>query len=731
MDPSSDPTQVGSDWQALVSARADAFHAALARGGAAADWGPFLDGLTGPARGAVLAELVVIDLSHRWKRGDRTLLESYLARYPELGPTDRVPLVLIREEIRCRTQVGDRADPEEYRTRFPVQFPQLQELLGTGGGDTKTVVRADLSRPVSAPVPTPAIDPDRTEAVVSVAQQYDLVRQLGRGTFGEVWLARKHPSGIEKAVKVLHQPADQDTAKRELRSLELIKNLRHPYLLATEDFWVGGNKLYIVTELADGSLRGRLKECQAAGLGGVPLDELLVYVRESAEGLDYLHTSQITHRDVKPDNILVVNRHAKVADFGLVRRQEQAVEAVSFAGTPAFMAPEIWLGEGGPASDQYALAVTYVELRQGKTPFAFGTDGVMMAHVEGRFTFDDTVPEAERLVLRKAMARNPGDRYPSCTAFSVALADALNRAVVRYDPEYRDTRPPPAPPPPAPPRRPRWFVPAAATLGVVLAAGVWFGFFAGKGGGPRAGENAVPAGAEPEAGAALVTLVDGRQAPEWVVLTRGSEAARFRLVAPTGGPGTPAPFYIAAAKVWNQFHQEGCRVAQLTDPVREQPGGPTAPAVNLTANQAAAFAAALGGRLPTPDEWDHAAGFHERQGLAGPLRAGGTARVGIAVPGPATGPDAEKTANALGLLDLAGNGREWTAAVLPGRGQPPKVVDGATFPDRARVILRGRSYTYRTPLTFADMEFERDEPQTQFANVAGPFTGFRVVLPVP
>ncbi|MBN9517869.1 protein kinase [bacterium] len=588
---------------------------------------------------------------------------------------------------------------------------------------------ADETRSAGGSHPAPPPDPDQTEAVVSVAHQYELVRQLGRGTFGEVWLARKNPSGIEKAVKVLHQPADQDSAKRELRSLELIKNLRHPYLLATEDFWVGSNKLYVVTELADNSLRGRLKESQAAGLPGLPLAELLVYLRESAEGLDFLHTSQITHRDVKPDNILVVNRHAKVADFGLVRRQEQAVESVSFAGTPAFMAPEIWLGEGGPASDQYALAVTYVELRQGKTPFAFATDGVMAAHIEGKFTFDEAVGEAERVVLRKAMARSPADRYPTCTAFAEALVASIGAPAPHPAPEFTSTRVPKAPPVRP---RPRWLVPAvAAALLVAAGVGVYAAFFAGKGGGSRAGENAVPIGAVAEPGAALVTLVDSRQAPEWVTLTRGTETMRFRLVAPTGGAGTPAPFYVAASKVWNQFHQEGGREAGLPDPVREQPGGPHAPAVNLTANQAAAFAAAVGGRLPSPDEWDHAAGFHDRGGLAGPLRAGGSARVGLKEPAPATGPDAEKTANALGLLDMAGNGREWTAAILPGRGQPPKAIDGAMFPPQSRAVLRGRAYHLRTPLTFTDMEFERGEPQTQLADVPSPFTGFRVVLPVP
>ncbi len=153
--------------------------------------------------------------------------------------------------------------------------------------------------------------------------------------------SRKKPSGIEKAIKILLQAADRDAAQREFKSLELIKNLRHPYLLATEDFWIANNRLHVVMELADGTLRGRLKQHQADGLLGIPLEELFRYVSEAAEGLDYLHEQHITHRDVKPDNILLLHGHAKVADFGLARRQEQQTEAMSLAGTPAYMAPEV------------------------------------------------------------------------------------------------------------------------------------------------------------------------------------------------------------------------------------------------------------------------------------------------------------------------------------------------------------------------------------------------------
>src|SRR5262249_9862727 len=221
-----------------LSARADQFFAALTRG-QADDWSPYLSGLSGEFRLAVLIELVLIDLGYRWGKGERPTIEQYVARFPELGPAHKVPAKLIVEEYRCRLRAGMPADIDNYRSRFPVQFSAIEPELQASGAHTLL--------PASGPASSgPALGSSgRSEGLQSVADQYEFVRELGHGMFGEVWLARKKTSGIEKAIKILLQPADRDVAKRELRSLELIKNLRHHYLLATEDFWVASNRLHI------------------------------------------------------------------------------------------------------------------------------------------------------------------------------------------------------------------------------------------------------------------------------------------------------------------------------------------------------------------------------------------------------------------------------------------------------------------------------------------------------
>ncbi|HEY2909285.1 MAG TPA: SUMF1/EgtB/PvdO family nonheme iron enzyme, partial [Gemmataceae bacterium] len=278
---------------------------------------------------------------------------------------------------------------------------------------------------------------------------------------------------------------------------------------------------------------------------------------------------------------------------------------------------------------------------------------------------------------------------------------------------------------PLPATKPRRSKKLIAGITAALIVAVSVGTFAVKGCGNRDGSllpdggsyasngAGLPDGSSAEEGSPIIALADGRRLPQWVTAARNGATIRFRLIA----PGVIPPFYISQSKVWNKLYGS--------------PGDPESPAVRMTANEASAFAASLGGRLPTPAEWDHAAGLFDRQGLDRPLKTGGMARIKLAEPGPTHGPGTELVENQFDLIDMAGNGREWTAAVLPGQGQTPRIVDGASFGAKDLVILRGRNFTLSSPLTYAILESEAKDPQTQFAGVASPYTGFRVVLPLP
>jgi serine/threonine protein kinase len=342
-----------------------------------------------------------------------------------------LPPRLIYEEYLVRQHLGDKPQVAMYKERFPEQFTELERLVQQQPlPPTQTPPPAPHAETPSLALPQSHFvidDPDPHTGLMPTGDGYRRVKRIGSGGFGEVWRAEA-PGGVEVAIKIIFRPLDHQEAQRELQALELIKRLRHPFLLQTQAFWSLEDRLLIVMELADGSLRDRLKECREAGQTGIPADELLTYFREAAEALDYLHGEGVLHRDIKPANILLLKRHAKVADFGLARvlPKDQRSVANSSSGTPQYMAPEVWRGKKlSSRSDQYSLAVAYAELRRGR-PLTSSDDiyEVMLAHVQGNPDLDPLAP-AEQEVIRRALAKDPAQRYGNCQEFVQALDRAL------------------------------------------------------------------------------------------------------------------------------------------------------------------------------------------------------------------------------------------------------------------------------------------------------------------
>jgi serine/threonine protein kinase len=260
---------------------------------------------------------------------------------------------------------------------------------------------------------------------------YRLIGPLGKGGFGEVWKCEA-PGGLFKAIKFVHggdHLTDPTSAgvQQELQALQLIKSIRHPFLLSTERIEVVDGEALIVMELADRSLHDLLTEYRTAGKEGIPRAELLGYMREAAEALDLLNQEYgLQHLDIKPRNLFLIGRHVKVADFGLVTRLSDLQSQASWlqrseSVTPLYAAPEAFLGRFTLFSDQYSLAVTYQELRTGCLPFT-GRNYRQLAlrHVQEPPDLT-TLPEAERPILARALAKEPRQRYPSCCEFVQAL----------------------------------------------------------------------------------------------------------------------------------------------------------------------------------------------------------------------------------------------------------------------------------------------------------------------
>jgi serine/threonine protein kinase len=274
-----------------------------------------------------------------------------------------------------------------------------------------------------------------------VVGAYRLIRSIGKGSFAEVWRA-EGPGGTDVAVKIISHSLNQEEAQRERDALEHVKRLRHTYLVQTQACYAVNGRLYVVMDLADCTLNDRVKECREQGLPGLPLDELLRYMREAAEALDYLHSEGVHHRDIKPANLLLLKGHVKVADFGLAKpllTQASIIDA-TLAGTAPYMAPEVWQNKFSKHSDQWSLAVTYAELRlqrrlfKGSNPYSLGCE------ICRGLPDLSSLPVAEQQVLNKALAMNPSQRYKTCVQFALALEEA-------HRPK----------PPPGPPPRPGWY----------------------------------------------------------------------------------------------------------------------------------------------------------------------------------------------------------------------------------------------------------------------------------
>src|SRR5713226_7263985 len=249
---------------------------------------------------------------------------------------------------------------------------------------------------------------------------YRLIDRLGAGGFGEVWKCEA-PGGIFKAVKFVYGSLnglgnDSAHAEKELRAFQLIKSIRHPFLLSMDRVQIVAGELVIITELADQNLHEMWEHYLRRGVYGIPREELLGYLLEVAEVLDLLNQKfDLQHLDVKPRNLFLVSNHVKVADFGLVN----SMSAGATDGLHA--APELFHGKLSRHCDQFSLGIVFQELLTGVLPFS----GKNMRQLLLQHTQDDPdlqpLPSYDRAIVARALSKNPEDRFPTCLDFVRAL----------------------------------------------------------------------------------------------------------------------------------------------------------------------------------------------------------------------------------------------------------------------------------------------------------------------
>jgi eukaryotic-like serine/threonine-protein kinase len=259
---------------------------------------------------------------------------------------------------------------------------------------------------------------------------YELIAPIGSGGFGEVWKCTA-PGGLHKAIKFVFgnlDSLDGDAAKaeQELKALGRMKEVRHPFVVSIERIDNIHGELLILMELAEKSLHDCFVERNQAGEAGIPREVLLGYLADAAEGLDFLiEKHNLQHLDVKPKNLFLVGDRVKVADFGLVKHLERHSSSGLMAGvTPVYAAPETFANKISKHSDQYSLAIVYVDLLTGAKPFnGKNIRQLALQHMSEKPDLK-LLPVADRPIVERALAKNPDERYASCCEFVNALIGA-------------------------------------------------------------------------------------------------------------------------------------------------------------------------------------------------------------------------------------------------------------------------------------------------------------------
>lgn len=265
---------------------------------------------------------------------------------------------------------------------------------------------------------------------VALAGRYTIERELGSGGMATVYLAQDVKHRREVALKVLRPEVTAALgADRFRHEIEIVAGLNHPHILALHDSGEAADLLYYVMPYIKGeTLRHKLKrETQLS------IEETFRITRQVASALDYAHGHGVVHRDVKPENILLYEGEAMVADFGIALVSAASGERLTatgvFVGTPEYMSPEQAAGERAldARSDVYSLGCLVYEMLVGEPPY---TGPTAQAVIAKRWT--EPVPRARRLrtavsvgaeqALLRALAPIPTDRFLSAGAFADALA---------------------------------------------------------------------------------------------------------------------------------------------------------------------------------------------------------------------------------------------------------------------------------------------------------------------
>ncbi|WP_182865310.1 family 16 glycoside hydrolase [Rhodopirellula sp. JC639] len=402
---------------------------------------------TSPYREIAISELVKIDLHRSWSVGRTPLLEDYVRQISTLGTTETVSAELIVAEYEARRSAGSNVDLASYESRFPNQFARVRRLVSELV-DSRLTPHADhgpSAQPAQASIDTSRIEQVRDTAVGTANRQnvgdlpsefgrYRIIRELGAGAMGKVYLAHDNQLDRQVALKTPGFACDDDESlvTRFYREARAAAKLHHRNLCPVYDVGEIDGRHFISMAFVKGrSMRQLIRPDKLP-----PQRTSAILIHRLAIALAEAHRHNVIHRDLKPANIMIDHKKEPVVmDFGLARQtdvESRVTQSGMAVGTPAYMSPEQIRGEldeVGAAADIYALGVILYELLTGQLPFRGPIAKVVYGVVhETPATPSSIRPEIDpqlESICTKMMAKHTSDRYRSMDAVASDVKNYL------------------------------------------------------------------------------------------------------------------------------------------------------------------------------------------------------------------------------------------------------------------------------------------------------------------
>ncbi len=251
---------------------------------------------------------------------------------------------------------------------------------------------------------------------------YYLVRPIGRGGFGEVWLAERRTEILTTQVAIKLPHRDQVNLEAIRQEAELwAKASGHANVLPIIEANIYDGQIVIVSEYApDGSLEEKVQQ-------EIPMKQTLEIVIGILNGLDFLHARQIIHRDIKPANILLQGETPRLADFGISRVIKTTVLSTSIVGTPKYMAPEAFDGKRTAQTDIWSVGVILYQMLTGNLPYPQDNPTELMWAIVSKEIeqLPNSIPPDLRRIVQKAMVKLPENRFQTAREMREELQRAL------------------------------------------------------------------------------------------------------------------------------------------------------------------------------------------------------------------------------------------------------------------------------------------------------------------